>query len=56
MAQVHDLVLYDTFDKELEDLVGIIKPTMEHLPFDFINVPLVVDIKMGTHWGELEEI
>lgn len=56
VAQVHDLVLYDTFDKELEDLVEIIRPTMEHPPFDFINVPLVVDIKMGTHWGELEEI
>lgn len=56
IVQVHDLILFDVVDKELEDLIGIIKPTMEHLPFDFINVPLTVDIKVGTHWGELEEI
>jgi len=56
IAQVHDLILYDVVDSELEDLVGMIRPAMEHLPFDFINVPLVVDIKVGTHWGELEEI
>lgn len=56
IANVHDSVLFDVFDDELEPLLEMIRPLMEDLPFDWINVPLQVDISIGTHWGELEEL
>jgi len=56
VAHVHDSILFDIYDKELEPFLKIIKPTMEDIKFDWLNVPLVVDLKLGYNWGELDEI
>ena len=56
VAHVHDSVLFDIYDEELKPFLKIIKPTMEDIRFDWLNVPLVVDLKLGYNWGELDEI
>jgi len=55
-AHVHDNILFDLYDKELEPMLKMVKPTMEDIEFDWLNVPLKVDFKLGRNWGELEEI
>lgn len=55
-CHVHDMILFDVTDDELEEFLLMIKPMMENLEFDFLNVPLKVDIAVGRNWGELDEI
>lgn len=56
VAHVHDSILFDIHDKELELFLKMIKPTMEDIKFDWLNVPLIVDLKLGYNWGELKEL
>jgi len=55
-AHVHDNILFDLYDSELEPFLKMVKPTMENIKFDWLNVPLKVDFKLGYNWGELKEI
>ncbi len=55
-AHVHDSVLFDVCDKEIESLLTMAKVTMEEIKFEWLNVPLIVDFKLGKNWGELKEI
>lgn len=57
IADVHDAALFNVADDELSELITIIKTVAEdfrHIPW--VNVPLVVDIKIGKVWGQLEEL
>ena len=56
VAHVHDNVMFDLYDSELKQFLKIVKPIMEDIKFDWLNVPLKVDFKLGTNWGELEPI
>ena len=55
IAHVHDEIMFDVPEKELEYLIRTAPPLMESFDFDWINVPIKVDIKLGTAWGKLEE-
>lgn len=55
IAHVHDEIMFDVPEKELEYLIKTAPPIMESFDFDWINVPIKVDIKLGTAWGKLEE-
>jgi len=56
IADVHDSILFDVRDKELEELLVLAKGVMEDFSeFDFVNVPVKIDIKIGEFWGKLEE-
>lgn len=55
IAHVHDMILFDVPNEELEHLVRTAPLVMESFNFDWINVPIKVDIKLGTAWGKLEE-
>jgi DNA polymerase-1 len=51
LLQVHDELLLEVPRAELDDLVPIIRQTMETaLPLD---VPLTVDIKVGDDWESM---
>lgn len=52
---VHDSLLYEIPENELYETVNIIKNEMER-PIEGVSVPMVVEIKVGTRWGELKEI
>lgn len=55
-AYIHDNILVDMVEEEVEEFIPQLKIAMEDLEFDWLKVPLVVDIKVGTHWGRLEEL
>jgi len=53
VGSVHDSILFDVADEELHCVVTLIKQIMEGLDFDFIKVPLKVDVAIGKAWGEI---
>lgn len=53
---VHDDLSLYLPDETLNEDLEIILPLTLTPKFDFINVPLTVDIKIGTLWGEMEEV
>lgn len=58
---VHDSIGFEIPDEELDEALPMIKYTMENPPLKQLfgyemQVPLVADLSVGTHWGEQEEI
>lgn len=58
---VHDAVNFEIPNDELRVALPIIKDTMENLPLRrlfgiVLDVPIVADVKVGTHWGGAREI
>ena len=48
ILQVHDELIIDTYQPELEEVMALVKDQMEHaVP---LSVPLVVDINTGRSW------
>uniref|UniRef100_A0A0C9Q746 POLQ protein n=1 Tax=Fopius arisanus TaxID=64838 RepID=A0A0C9Q746_9HYME len=55
VLQLHDELIYEVNQRDLGDVVGIIREGMEGVVGDGIKVPLPVRVKVGTSWGNLEE-
>jgi DNA polymerase I-like protein with 3'-5' exonuclease and polymerase domains/uracil-DNA glycosylase len=53
---VHDDLTFIVPDAVLEDKISIITREMCMPRFDYINVPLLVEVSVGQRWNELEEI
>jgi DNA polymerase-1 len=52
LLQVHDELVLETDEHELEELATLVKETMEEaLPLD---VPLTVDVKVGSDWERMD--
>lgn len=56
IINVHDDLTFRVPDAMLEDHIEIIAREMCLPRFDYINVPLVVEVSVGHRWHELEEI
>jgi DNA polymerase-1 len=61
IGTVHDAVNWEIPRDELGVALPIIKDTMENLPLKRVfnvdlNVPIIADCKLGTHWGGSTEI
>lgn len=61
VGTVHDSILFEVRDDKVDGWVKVIRDTMEHLPLKqkfgvSLSVPIRVDIKVGQHWGEGEEV
>ncbi len=54
LLQVHDELVFEVPESKWRDLAIIVKNEMENAVK--LNVPLVVDLKMGTNWGEMIHI
>lgn len=52
---VYDSIVFEVPNEELEEVAPIIKRVMENLNFDWLLVPMKVDLEVGTHWGDLED-
>ena len=50
---VYDSIVFEVPRGELEEVAPIIKRVMENLNFDWLKVPMKVDLEVGTHWGDL---
>lgn len=55
-AYIHDNIMVDMVEQEVEEFIPQLKVIMEGLEFAWLRVPLVVDIKVGTHWGRMEKL
>jgi DNA polymerase-1 len=52
LLQIHDELLFEAPEKELESLAGLVRAAMAGvIP---LEVPLVVDVKTGCNWAETE--
>jgi uracil-DNA glycosylase family 4 len=56
VVNVHDDLTFDMPDESLETKIPIIAREMCLPRFDYINVPLVVEVSIGERWDGLEEI
>lgn len=61
IGAVHDAVNFEVSIGDAPAVLPIIKHTMENLPLErlfgvHMSVPIVADIKVGTHWGGATEL
>lgn len=61
IGTVHDALLFEIKDEYVAKALPIIKDTMENLPLErkfgvHLDVPIVADLKVGTHWGSAREL
>jgi DNA polymerase-1 len=54
ILQVHDELIFEVHEKELEQLIPIVRDCMENA-FK-LEVPLTVDMKVGPNWYEMERV
>jgi DNA polymerase-1 len=52
LLQVHDELVFETKKGLAEEVIGVIKEKMEHAVM--LRVPVVIDVRIGSSWGELE--
>jgi uracil-DNA glycosylase family 4 len=56
ILNVHDDLTFRLPDKTLEEDIEVIAREMLMCRYNFINVPLIIDVSVGKSWGALEEI
>ena len=54
LLQVHDELLFEVKNDKVEEMVEKIKKIMENVIK--LEVPIVVDVKAGENWGNLENL
>jgi DNA polymerase-1 len=54
LLQVHDELIFEVLESKWRELARIVKKEMENAVT--LTVPLVVDLKIGTSWGEMTPV
>ncbi|MDP3793984.1 MAG: DNA polymerase, partial [Candidatus Uhrbacteria bacterium] len=54
LLQVHDELVFEVPEGEVVQVAKVLKDIMEHV--EKIGVPIVVDVKAGKNWEEMEKI
>ncbi|GCB79645.1 hypothetical protein scyTo_0017926, partial [Scyliorhinus torazame] len=59
VAQIHDELLFEVEDSQIQELAGLVKSTMESLQSVealgvYLKVPLKVSLSYGKSWGSME--
>jgi len=54
LLQIHDELIFEVPEAELEKTVRLARDVMEHTMQ--LDVPLLTDARIGNNWGELEPI
>ena len=54
LLQVHDELIFEVPDAEVEKAMKVVKNVMEHALE--LSVPLVTETRLGSNWGELEKV
>ena len=57
LGNLHDAIVLEAREEVADDVAKVVKATMEGLPLSRLfgfrpSVPIEVDVKIGTHWGE----
>jgi len=53
---VHDSIVFEIAASQFLTAARIIKLVMEGVKFDWLTVPIVVDLEYGPNWGKLENL
>jgi DNA polymerase-1 len=56
LLQIHDELVFEIPENQLENAVKFIKNCMETQPFDAFSVPIVAEAAAGRRFGELKEV
>jgi DNA polymerase-1 len=56
LLQIHDELVFEIPENQVENAVIFIKNCMETRPFDVFSVPIVAEAAVGKRFGELEEL
>ena len=56
VLNIHDDLTFLVPDEQLAYAAEIIIETMLAVPYDFINVPILVEAEVGKNWGEMTSI
>lgn len=56
MLEIHDDLTFLVPNKKVDHLIDIITREMTRPVFDWFNVPIVCEVKIGQNWGEMEEL
>jgi DNA polymerase-1 len=61
LGLVHDAINFEIKNEDLTRALPIIKSIMENLPLKKkfgcdIDIPIVADLKVGSHWGDAKEL
>ncbi len=54
LLQVHDELIFEVPDAEIDKAMKVVKDVMEHALEP--SVPLVTEARLGSNWGELEKV
>ena len=54
LLKVHDELIFEVPDAEVEKAMKVVKNVMEHALE--LSVPLVTEARLGSNWGELEKV
>jgi DNA polymerase-1 len=54
VLQVHDELVFDVPEVQLEDVAGLVKKTMEEALE--LSVPLEVELKVGKDWYDMSPL
>ncbi len=52
VSTVHDSILIDTPPGEVDEVVALLREAMTKLDFDWLKVPMVLDIEKGERWKD----
>lgn len=61
IGTVHDACNFEIAEADLARALPLIKTTLENLPLEEVfdvqlDVPIVADLKVGSHWGDAKEL
>lgn len=56
LLNVHDDLTYFIPDEVLEPAVDHIALRMCQVPYDFVNVPILVEVSVGRRWDQIKEV
>jgi len=56
LAQIHDDLLFEVPTGTVDECADVILREMLRPTFDFINVPLAVDMKIGSNWEDMQKV
>lgn len=56
VLNIHDDLTFILPEATLEEDIEFIAKEMCVLPFDFVNVPITIECKIGRNWGEMKEL
>lgn len=56
VLNIHDDLTFLIPEATLEEDIKFIAREMCVLPFNFVNVPITIEVKVGKNWGEMHEL